>query len=188
MQAVDTLQGVLESVLHQVVGLLNGASLLSVKAIEIGTVAKATDSIASSVATATAKIGEIRVGNIVVPGLDITAVTDVVNRRSTRIETLLNGLLPGLGLGDIIKVRLFDKNTSVKNEGGVIKAVSSLTGLHVSVNLPANITQLLSGLTGGTGIGTLVSGLQRPGPRRPPRWTRAPRSCRTAVRSSVSTW
>lgn len=163
IDAVDTLQDVLSDLLNTVTDLLENASLLSVNALEIGTVAKAADTVAGSVATATARIGSIKVGNIVVPGLDITAVTDTVNSTLQQVSNLLNGLLPGLGLGDIVKLRLFDKNTSIVNQGGVIKAVSSLTGLHVSVNLPANITQLVNSLTNVAGIGELgVSGLNVP--------------------------
>ena len=153
---LTTLQNTLNTLISTVIGLLENATLLKVNALDINTQAKATDTVAASTATATGKLGGVQIGNINLPGLDLLAVTSAVNALLAQITTALGSVLAPLGMGDLLSVKLFDKQTGVTEAGGVVKAVSSITGLVVKLGVPSG--GLLGSLNQpSTGVGSLLA-------------------------------
>src|SRR5205085_8332017 len=76
---IDTVQGLLSTVLSTALSTLDGLSLLKVSGIELGTKTVAADSVPGSVADIVAKIGGISVGGLSLPGLDLGATAAQVN-------------------------------------------------------------------------------------------------------------
>jgi len=153
--ALSTVKSTLTGLVNLVTNLLNSATLLKVNALDINTVAKATDSVAGSTATATGKLGSLQIGALTLPGIDLAATTAVVNGLLTQIQNALGGLLAPLGLGDLLSLKLFDRQAGVTESNGVVKAVSSITGLVVKV-LPPSAASLTNLNQPGQGLGTLI--------------------------------
>ncbi len=153
--AITTLQTTLTNLINLVTGLLESATVLKVNALDINTVAKATDTVAGSTATANGRLGSLQIGALNLPGIDLTAATAAVNGLLAQIQAALGGVLAPLGLSNLLAVKLFDKQTGVTEAGGIVKAVSSITGLVVKLTPPslAALTQLAPP---GGGIGTLI--------------------------------
>jgi hypothetical protein len=153
---LTTLQTTLNTLISTVIDLLENATLLKVNALDINTQAKATDTVAGSTATASGKLGGIQIGNINLPGLDLLAITSAVNALLAQITNALGSVLAPLGLGDLLSVKLFDKQTGVTQSEGVVKAVSSITALVVKLGVPS--AGLLSGLNQpSAGVGSILS-------------------------------
>lgn len=145
--AVSTLQSTLTSLINTVTSLLENVTLLKLNALNLNTLARATETVAGSEATATGTLGGLQVGPVALPGLDLLAVTSVVNSLLAQIESVLGAVLAPLGISDLLKVRLFDKETGVTQADGVVKAVSSITGLLVKVQPPADLLGTITRLT-----------------------------------------
>lgn len=155
--ALTTLQTTLNNLLNTVLGLLESATVLKVNALDIATQAKAADTVAASTATANGKLGGVQIGNINLPGIDLVAATTAINNLLAQITTALGSILAPLGLGDLLSVKLFDRQTSVTESQGVVKALASITGLVVKVGAPA--AGLLAPLDQPqAGVGSLLSG------------------------------
>jgi len=119
--------------------------------------AKATDTVAGSVATANGKVGGLQIGPIAVPGVDLLAATNALNNLLAQVEAALGTVLGPLGLGELLSVKLFDRQTGVTEAGGVVKAVSSITGLVVKLTPPS--AGLLGQLTQPAGgLGAILGG------------------------------
>ena len=65
----DTLTGLIESV----IGLLENTTLVKLKALDITTVARATDRVSTSTATASGTLGGLQVAGLSLPGIDLAA-------------------------------------------------------------------------------------------------------------------
>ena len=149
--ALDVLQATLNSLIDGVLSLLENATLLKLNALDISTVAKATDRLSTSTATATGTLGGLQIGGITLPGIDLAAVTDTLNGLLAQVQAALSGLLGPLGIGDLLSLRLFDRQTGVTESGGVVKAVSSITGAVLKVTPPADLLGTVTRLTDRSG-------------------------------------
>ncbi len=155
--AVSTLVNTLTSLISSVTDLLESATLLKLNALDITTQAKATSSAADSTATATGTLGGLQIGGLSLPGLDLAAATAAVNNLLAQIQSALGGILAPLGLADLLSVRLFDRQTGITQAGGVVKAVSSITGLVVKLT-PPSLGTLGALNQPGSGLGSLLPG------------------------------
>jgi len=140
---VDALQAALDGVRS----LLSGTALLSVDGLNIGELATATDTVQNSVATTTASIGHIRVGGIDLGGIDLNATLDQLQALATQITTTVNGVLGSISpsLGNLIQVKLFDRNASVSSAAGYTNALAAINALSVTVT-PPDICSLLDSI------------------------------------------
>ncbi len=144
--ALATLQSTLSTLLNTAVDALSKAVLVQVNALQLGTVARAVDTVAASKATTTGKVGSIKVASLTLPGLDIAATAAQINALTAQVNAALGGALAPLGLGNLLSVKLFDAATSVTDAGGVINASSAITALSVKVTPPPLLASLVSTL------------------------------------------
>jgi hypothetical protein len=154
--AIAALNSVLQTLIQKVVDALDNAVLLQVTALNLAANTKATDAVATSVATASGTLGGIKVGKLEIPGVDLAATADTINNTLANVEGALNTVLAPLGIADIIKVRLFERNTLTSAADGYVKAVASITALSVKVTPPANLSGIVAGL--GAGLPLLGDG------------------------------
>jgi len=160
--ALDTLQATLTSLIEGVISLLENATLLKLNALDITTVARATDSLSTSTATATGTLGGIQIGGLTLPGIDLAALTGTINGLLAQVQAALNGVLGPLGIADLLSLRLFDRQTGVTESDGVVKAVSSITGAVLKVAPPADLVGTVTRLTDQSGgLGGLLGASNR---------------------------
>jgi len=157
--AIATLNTALQGLIKTVVDALDNAVLLEVNGLSLSANTKATDSVGTSVATAAGTLGGIKVGKLVIPGIDLAATSDAVNNTLANVEGALNTVLAPLGLANIVKVRLFERITGTSADAGYVKAVASITALSVKVTPPANLTSIITGLSAGQTLLGTGSGL-----------------------------
>lgn len=155
--AIATLQSTLTTLINTVTALLEDATLVKLNALDINTVARAADTVAASEATATGTLGGLQVGAVSLPGIDLTAVTSALNALLAQVQAAIGTVLAPLGITDLLSLRLFDRQTGVTEAGGVVKAVSSITGLVLKVTPPADLAGTITRLTdAGGGLGALL--------------------------------
>lgn len=135
--SVIALQRTLADAITSAVSLIEAATLLKVNALEVDTLAKASDTVAASVATATGKIESIEVGPTVLPGVDLDAPGADVAALTGLVQTTLGNVLAPLGFTDLLAVELFDRTTGVTESGGVVTATASITGLSITLTAPS---------------------------------------------------
>jgi LPXTG-motif cell wall-anchored protein len=154
------------SVVDGLLGVLNGAPLLSLQGVSLSAFAKAADTLANSSATTSANFGHILVGGKDLGVLDLNATVAQVTALKDTVLGVLNTVTSTLGLPNLIDIGILERTSAVKAEGNYNVATSGLDLLRVSINPPANLTGLLSGAGGllsGTGaISGLLSGLNLP--------------------------
>jgi LPXTG-motif cell wall-anchored protein len=151
------------SVVDGLLGVLNGAPLISLQGVSLSAFAKAADTLANSSATTSANFGKLLVGGKDLGVLDLNATVETINALKGSVLGLVNGITSTLGLGNLIDIGILERTSSVKAEGNYNVATSGLDLLRVSINPPTNVTGVLDGLLGGTGgIGSLLSGLNLP--------------------------
>lgn len=149
---VDLLTPILEGVLPA----LDGFELLSVRDVQAGMVARATDSLESSVADVVASIGSVKVANLsLFENLDLTQDLALLSGLGDTIASTLNS---ALGLSGLLDVDLLKITEEVVADGDYTKALSSLTAVGVTVNPLAGILQAsgdeptASGILGANGL------------------------------------
>jgi LPXTG-motif cell wall-anchored protein len=156
--ATDVIDGLL--------GVLNGAPLISLQGVSLSAIAKAADTLANSSATTSADFGHLMIGGKDLGVLDLNATVAQVTALKDTVLGLLNGITSTLGLGNLIDIGILERTASVKAEGSYNVASSGLDLLRVSINPPANLGGLLSGaggiLSGAGAISGLLSGLNLP--------------------------
>lgn len=157
-----TLEGVAGGVLNSLIGTLAGAPLVQLQGVSISAFAKAADTLANSSATTSANFGKILVGGQDLGVLDLNATVAQVTALEDSVLGKLNAITSGLGLGNLIDIGILERTASVKAEGSYNVATSGLDLLRVSINPPANLTGLISGIAGGNPLTGLLSGLQLP--------------------------
>lgn len=156
------LLGQVTGVVDGLLGVLNGASLVSLQGVSLSAFAKAADTLANSSATTSANFGKLLVGGKDLGVLDLNATVEQINALKGSVLGLLNGITSTLGLGNLIDIGLLERTSAVKAEGNYNVATSGLDLLRVSINPPANLTGLLSGLTGTGALTGLLPGLGLP--------------------------
>lgn len=162
-QTLAQVRGIVMGLVNEAIKLLDGVSLLKIGGIELGTVIKAADTVTASKADVVAKIGSISVGGLELPGLDLGSTLAQVNSVVNTVNGTLQGVLGSISpdLANIVKVGVFEKdaNTGVKSDGGYTKALAGVSALTASITPPLNLDEIVSGLLGGNGIGSILTGL-----------------------------
>ena len=155
-ELLDSIVGLLEPILAGVLPTLDGFELLSVRDVEAGMVARATDSLETSVADVVASIGSLKVANLeVFDNLDLTQDLALLTGLGDTISTTLNS---ALGLSGLLDVDLLKVTEEVVADGDYTKAISSLTAVGVTVNPLVGTLQASSNeptasdILGGTGL------------------------------------
>lgn len=156
------LLGQATGVVDSLFGVLNGASLVSLQGVSLSAFAKAADTLGNSSATTSANFGKLLVGGKDLGVLDLNATVAQINALKGTVLGLLNGITSTLGLGNLIDIGILERTSAVKAEGNYNVATSGLDLLRVSINPPANLTGLLSGLTGTGALTGLLPGLGLP--------------------------
>lgn len=141
---VDTLQSTLGMLLVGALVELGDTALLSVKDVRVGIETLATESVSSSVADVTASIGQVRVGELPVPGvsgLDLAVPAAALNQATEAIQGAVSGVLSSLnaGLADLVKVELLDIDKVVSEAGDYVTAASTVTALRATVTPPTDL-------------------------------------------------
>ena len=154
------------SVVDGLLGVLNGAPLVSLQGVSISAFAKAADTLANSSATTSANFGHLLVGGKDLGVLDLNATVAQVTALKDTVLGVLNTVTSTLGLPNLLDIGILERTSAVKAEGNYNVATSGLDLLRVSINPPTNLTGLLSGagglLSGTNAIGGLLSGLNLP--------------------------
>lgn len=161
--AIDQLQAEIDRLLGESLKALDDLALLRLEGVEVGVTTKAVDSVDASVAEVTGKIGRIKVGNISLPGIDLTAPASAVNAAVAQVNDKIGATL-GLvspNLANLVNVSVLDKATSVTQSGGYTRSSAGITGATAAVTPPAGLAGIVSTITGQAGgIDTLLSGSQ----------------------------
>jgi len=159
---VDDVQALVAELLTKALALLDGLTLLAVDGVEVGTVTKATETVAGSSAGIVAKVGSISLGGIDLPGVDLTStlatVNGLVSDVNSRLSTTLGAVNPGLA--NLVSVSMFDKDpaTGVTSAAGYTRAVAGITALTAKVTPPANLAAVVAALPVAGGIASAITG------------------------------
>lgn len=161
LENVTDPETLLEDALQAVLDLLGDQALVAVDGLTVGVTTKATDSVDTSAATVTAALGDIVVGDLLIPGIDLTSTLAEINALVETAEGELGGLL-GLidpSLADLIDIGVLEQNTSVSESGGAVIADAAFTALRVDV-LPdvLELQALIQRLSALESIGDLLAG------------------------------
>jgi hypothetical protein len=153
-------RGDLTGLLNGLLGILDGMELLSIDGVDAGVQSKATDDINTSVAKVTGAIGDITVGGITIPGLDLLAtaqqLTDTAESALDTIDGVLGTIDPDLA--GIVNVELLDTSgTGVTKQNGYVQSVASLVGVAASITPPADLAGVISGLPATSITDTLLA-------------------------------
>jgi LPXTG-motif cell wall-anchored protein len=156
-QAVTTVTSAITTVTNQLTGLipgllgiLDGTSLLKLDSVDVGIVTKATDAVSTSAATVTGKIGNLHVGGITIPGVDLLAAASQVTSTASQALSSINGVLGSVdpGLANLISLKVLDTTgTGVSSANGYIQALGKLTAVHLGITPPANLAAILGSIT-----------------------------------------
>jgi hypothetical protein len=142
---------VLDSLLGDVLGTLDLASLLSVGDIEAGMVDRASDSVETSEADVVASIGSLNMGNVaLLEELALTQGLDVLGGLSNTVSGTLNGVLGTVGLPELLDVDVLEINELVAPDGDYTSALSELRTLGVLIDPLIGILQADSGPQAGS--------------------------------------
>ena len=155
-----TATGLLDGLL----GTLSGAPLLELSGVSLSAVANAADTLANSSATTSANFGTIKVGGKSLGVLDLNATVAQVTALKDTVLGTLNTVTGILGLPNLIDIGILERTASVKAEGSYNVASAGLDLLRVSINPPANLGGLLSGISATGPLSGLFSGLSLPVP------------------------
>lgn len=150
---LDTLQATLTNLLTTALGLVGNTPLLTFDGAEVTAVTKATDSVATSNADVTAKLGGVKVLGLSLPGVDLAGVGETLSRITDTLGGVLAIVDPSLK--DLVGVDVLKKSTSVNTSGGYVRAAASFDVLKVSITPPAAIADLAKSLTGSSSASSL---------------------------------
>lgn len=159
-----TLEGVTGGLLNNLLGTLSGAPLVQLQGVSLSALAKAADTLANSSATTSANFGQLIVGGKGLGVLDLNARVAQIDALKGSVLGVVNGITNTLGLGNLIDIGLLERTSSVKAEGNYNVANSGLDLLRVSINPPANLSGIISGLSAGGPLSGVLSGLSLPIP------------------------
>jgi hypothetical protein len=150
-----------------VLDLLGGTSLLSVGGLDVGVVTKATDDVTTSVAEITADLGRLQVGELALPGLDLTGTVSQVTGVLAQVEAAIGQVLGEIApsLSDLVSVTTLQEQTSVEEVAGQVISSAELTGLVVQVQpILGELQALLAGLGGTDSLAGLLDAVDLPIP------------------------
>lgn len=162
---LTTVQSTLGTLLAGGLAELGDTPLLSVKDVKVALVATAADTVGSSVADVTASIGQVKVGNLAVPGvgaLDLTAPAATIDQATDAIQSAVGSVLSALNaqLADLVKVDVLEIDKVVNTVDGYTHASSTVTALKATLTPPATLGAALIDLSAvptSTVLGTLTT-------------------------------
>lgn len=150
---LDTLTGTLTNLLGTVLGLLDNISLLKLDGAAIGATTKATDSLSTSIADVTGKLGGVSVLGIALPGVDLLSIGQLLNGITSTLGNVLSVIHPSLK--DLIHVGILEKSTSLTTANGYNQALAGIDVLNLQLKPLAILGDLVGTLTGSTGLSSL---------------------------------
>lgn len=150
---LSTLQATLTNLLNSVLDLLSGVPLLKLDGATVATSTKAAPTLADSAADVTARLGGLSVLGLQLPGVDLLTIGNTLNAVTGQLGNVLGAIDPSLR--DLVRVDVLKKNTSVTAAGGYNNALAGVDILSVKITPPALLSNLVSSLTGNTGLSSL---------------------------------
>ena len=150
---LTTLQDTLTNLLGTVLGLLDNLSVLKLDGATIGATTKANDSLSTSIADVTGKLGGLSVLGIQLPGVDLLSIGELLNGVTSTLGSVLGTIDPSLK--DLIHVGVLEKATSLTTANGYNQALAGIDVLNVKITPPAILQNLVGTLTGATGLSSL---------------------------------
>jgi hypothetical protein len=161
---LDQLNLDLSGLLGGALSALDAAPLLQVKGLNVGLATTAKDTVANSLATITAQVGQVVVGAKSLGGVDLGAaasqVTGLVNTVTGTLSSVLGTIDPGLA--NLVSVKMFEQTKNVAQDGDYSKATAALSALTATITPPAELGAIVSKVQGLTGVTDLVSSLGLP--------------------------
>jgi hypothetical protein len=151
-------------VLNDLLGTLMNAPLISLQGVNFSAMANAADTLAHSSATSSGSFGHILVGGKDLGVLDLNSAVDTINSLKGTVLGAVNSVTNVLGLGNLLDIGILERTASTKADGSYNVATAGLDLLRVSINPPANIGGIISGLTANNPLTGLLSGLSLPVP------------------------
>lgn len=154
----------LSTLLGSALGTLDGAALLQLKGVDVALATTAKDTVANSLATITANVGQVLVGGKSLGGVDLGGAASTVTNLVNTVTGTLSGVLGTIdpGLANVVSVKMFDQSKNVAQDGDYAKATAALSALSATVTPPANLGAIVSKVQGLTGVTDLVSSLGLP--------------------------
>ena len=154
----------LSTLLANALNVLDSAPLLQVKGLDVGLATTAKDTVANSLASITAQVGQVVVGTKALGGVDLGAaasqVTGLVDTVTGTLSSVLGTIDPGLA--NLVSVKLFEQTKNVAQDGNYSKATAALAALTATITPPAQLGAIVSKVQGLTGVADLVSSLGLP--------------------------
>jgi len=165
-QTVDTLQATLAGTINTAMKALDDLTLLKLAGAEVSVGTKAVDTVKGSAATITAKVGDISVGNVTVPGVDLTGPVSQINGLVSTVNGTLSSVLGTISpdLANLVSVSVLDQTKSVTESGGYVRSRAGITALSASIVPPANLAAIVSTVKAATGAADVVTGLGKSAP------------------------
>lgn len=152
---IDQVQGTLETLIGDVLAVLDGVALLKVSGVEVGVTTKAADTVENSTAEVTAKLGGLTVGGIEVDGIDIASALADVNAAVNTVNDTIGGVLALVhaDLADLVDVKVFERaaDHGVTSSGGYVEAVDGITALSATITPPEALADIVATVTGAAG-------------------------------------
>ena len=158
---LDQLQDRLSALLAQLLSVLDGAALLTIRDINVGLVTQAAETVGKSFADVTGRVGSVEVGATVLPtlsGLDLVAGVDAINALATTVETAVGGVLATVdpSLAGIVAVDLLEITKGVRIDGADTVAEAAVVALRATITPP---TGVLSAAADVTTVGSEITAL-----------------------------
>ncbi len=158
----STIDGLIGQTLDTVLGVLDGATLLSLDGLDVSMVTTATDSLDTSVADVTATLGGLQVGALELGALDLQGAAAQVAATVSQVQGTIGGILGQIdpALANLVTVHLLDQATSVAQDAdtGTIVSDASFTGLGIDL-APLDLSGLIASLGQQTSIGDQLAGV-----------------------------
>jgi LPXTG-motif cell wall-anchored protein len=149
---LDTMEALLVAAVEEIALVLDSAALLALDGVEVAVATSATGTLEATTATVTGAIGAVRVGDIVLGGVDLLgtlqAVTDLVTAVEAQVASVL-GLIDA-DLANLVDVSVLEKETSVTSSDGYNRARAGITGVTATITPPSNLAEIVATVTSST--------------------------------------
>lgn len=160
---IDSLQGTLAGVLADALTALDGLTLLEVDGVEVGVVARATDSLADTLSAVSARIGSVKLGGITLPAVDLKDTAAQVNAAVANVNSVIASALGAVapGLSSVVDVDLLttDADNGVSTASGYNRSVAGLTAVAATITPPVDLASIISTVEAAAGIGDAIVAL-----------------------------
>lgn len=160
---IDALQATLGDVLADAMTALDGLKLLEVDGVEVGTIATAAPALGDSVSKVTGKVGQIRVGGLALPEVDLADTAAQVNAAVAQVNSVISTALGAVSpsLQNLVSVEMFkrDGDNGTGTTAGYNRSIAGVTAVAAAINPPADLVTTVTGIVAGTGIGEEITAL-----------------------------